>query len=414
MMKTVVLDDDPTGTQCAQDVTVLLEWDADAIAATLRHEAAVFLQTNSRSLGVHETVALAERIRAEIAEVALRLGATIDVVLRGDSTLRGHVVDESAVFADDSPVLFVPAFPAAGRVTRDGVHSVVIDGTPSPVAETEFARDPVFGFTTSDVPEFLRRAGVRSARSVPLDALRATRGRALIDALSRAVPGEYIVPDVVEDDDLETIAAVVRTRRSQGLRTTVRCAAPLAAMLAGCYAQELLSEVPGARADAILVACGSHTAASTAQLATLTARSGVSVHVLDAEDVRRDPVMAGTRAASSARGDLGSRGLAIVASERERRSDEGSLDDGARVMAALLSAVQDLAAGADTVVTKGGITAAEVIRRGLGARSARVMGPLYVGVPVWELGPGSTVSRVVIVPGNIGRADLLADVVGRV
>ena len=88
---TVVLDDDPTGTQSATDVTVLLRWDADAIAAVLADEGAVYLQTNSRAVPEPEAVELARRIRDELAEVEGRLGRAVLPVLRGDSTLRGHV-----------------------------------------------------------------------------------------------------------------------------------------------------------------------------------------------------------------------------------------------------------------------------------------------------------------------------------
>ena len=46
----VVLDDDPTGTQSARDVTVLLERSADALFDVLAVDRAVYVQTNSRAL----------------------------------------------------------------------------------------------------------------------------------------------------------------------------------------------------------------------------------------------------------------------------------------------------------------------------------------------------------------------------
>ena len=59
-----------------------------------------------------------------------------------DSTLRGPVAAELGALADALPkarILFAPANPRVGRTVRDGV--LLVRGTP--VAETEFARDPM-------------------------------------------------------------------------------------------------------------------------------------------------------------------------------------------------------------------------------------------------------------------------------
>ena len=42
-MKTIVLDDDPTGTQCATGVTVLLRWDVSSLIEVLRTADSVYL-----------------------------------------------------------------------------------------------------------------------------------------------------------------------------------------------------------------------------------------------------------------------------------------------------------------------------------------------------------------------------------
>ena len=96
-MKTIVLDDDPTGTQSATGVTVLLESDADLLTDALRHADSVYVQSNSRALDESTAVALIRRIRADGEEAARRLGVEVRFVLRGDSTLRGHVFAETEV-----------------------------------------------------------------------------------------------------------------------------------------------------------------------------------------------------------------------------------------------------------------------------------------------------------------------------
>ena len=86
-MKTVVLDDDPTGTGTATGVRVLLRWDAHGLTSALSEVDAVYLQTNSRAID-EAVIALCRRIREEIDIAAARLDEPVQVVLRGDSTLQ--------------------------------------------------------------------------------------------------------------------------------------------------------------------------------------------------------------------------------------------------------------------------------------------------------------------------------------
>jgi uncharacterized protein YgbK (DUF1537 family) len=60
-----------------------------------------------------------------------------------------------------------------------------------------------------------------------------------------------------------------------------------------------------------------------------------------------------------------------------------------------------------TVVSKGGITSAEIARTALGATRARVRGQLAAGISVWDYDDGTV---QVIVPGNVGGRDTLVDV----
>src|SRR4051794_1410480 len=226
-MKTVVLDDDPTGTQSATGVRVLLRWDADRLAAALDEVDAVYLQTNSRAIDERAAVALCRRIRGEIDAAAERLGEPVQVVLRGDSTLRGHVFAETDVFVDDEPILFLPAFPAGGRVTVGGVHYVEVDGQRVPAHETEYARDPVFGFGHGDMVGYVRERGDRPATTVALDILRVRGPRAVADALLAAPAASVVAPDAETDADIRLVHEGLLAARARGGRAVVRCAAPL-------------------------------------------------------------------------------------------------------------------------------------------------------------------------------------------
>ena len=144
----VVLDDDPTGVQTLAGVRVLLDWDAERVGAALVGRRAVHLITNSRALPPDRV----EPLVSDAARVAREAASDARVVLRGDSTLRGHLLEEylgvrSVVASGRWPVLLlVPALPAAGRITVDGVHLFVRDGVPTPLHETEYANDGVFTY----------------------------------------------------------------------------------------------------------------------------------------------------------------------------------------------------------------------------------------------------------------------------
>jgi len=300
-MKTVVLDDDPTGTQSATGVRVLLRWDAERLSAALADVDAVYLQTNSRAVDEAAAVALCRRIRDQIGIAADRLGEPVQVVLRGDSTLRGHVFAETDVFVTDEPILFLPAFPAGGRVTVDGTHYVEVDGRRVSAEQTEYAQDPVFGFGRGDLVGYVREQGNRDAVTVPLAAVRETRGRAVADALLAASAGVVVAPDAETDADVDLVHAGLRDARERGGRVVVRCAAPLAARCAGVASRGLLAP-PVADGGPVLVVCGSHSSGATAQLADLQRAHGARPLVIEkgAEQLTSDEAKNEVKAALGA------------------------------------------------------------------------------------------------------------------
>src|SRR5690606_15291678 len=105
----------------------------------------------------------------------------------------------------------------------------------------------------------------------------------------------------------------------------------------------------------------------------------------DTDAAMADPAAAGRELASRATLRLDEARLVAVASERQRRASHGTLDHGRKVMDALVACVAELATRADLVVSKGGITSAEVARVGIGSPSALVRGQVLAGVSVWQV-----------------------------
>jgi uncharacterized protein YgbK (DUF1537 family) len=394
---------------------VLLAWDSASLTQALAEHDAVYLQTNSRALDEEAAVNLVRRARLDAEAAEATLGVEVRVVLRGDSTLRGHVFAESDALAaptmpdeNAAAALFVPAFPAGGRTTVDGVHRVEIDGRPVPAHETEYADDPVFGFSSGEMNAYVRQGGNRSARLVPLAALRESDGEALAQALLEAGAGEFVVPDAVTEADIDLIHAGLLSAWDRGARIVVRTASPLAARIAGVASRGLLEPPLTDGTSRVLVVCGSHTSGATAQIERLHEGTAAQVVTVSTTDAYRDPSAAGHEAAARARDALTIAPIAVLASERTRHATDNTLAHGAAVMSALTSAVRELAAEVDVVVAKGGITSSEVASTGLQATSADVLGQVLPGVSVWNLHAAHGPLTYVVVPGNVGGADTLA------
>lgn len=403
---TVVLDDDPTGTQAVSGVTVLYRWTASDVIDVLRSERAVFLQTNSRALDHGAAVRLAEKIRGQIVEAEAALGERVLVVQRGDSTLRGHVFAELDVFMPDADaLLFVPAFPGIGRRTVGGVHTVDIAGVPTPVGMTEFAAEPVFGYRSSSLVDFVREKGDRTAVRIPLTDLRRSRGAAVSEALTN---GALIVSDAETEEDIALIHSGLSMAVESGRRVLVRCAASLAALCAGRLSTGTITAPLAERAGPVLIVCGSHTSGARAQLEVLTAQTGVYPVEIVTDLALEDPSRAAKAAIELARAALREGGIAAITTERTRRTEHDSLATGSVVMSALMEVVRALLDETGIIISKGGITSAEVAGA-LGASRARVRGQLFPGVSVLDLAARSGARTQIVVPGNVGDAQTLVD-----
>ena len=279
-MITVVLDDDPTGTQAVSDVTVVLDWSDPAVWETVREgDRAVHVLTNSRAYGGLE----AGRLVGSAASAARLRFPTARLLLRGDSTLRGHPWDEyeslRSVLApgrEDVPLLLVPALPAAGRVTIGGVHLLERDGERVPLDRTEYARDGELAYASSDLALWAeQRSGGRlaagDALSVSLERLRRPSGAAevsaAIAAAARLGRPAAVIPDAESEDDLRTIAAGLRQAEQAGIAVIARAAPAFAAVLTGAGAHTTVR--PPARGHGVLVLCGSFVATTTTQIERL-------------------------------------------------------------------------------------------------------------------------------------------------
>ncbi len=417
----VVLDDDPTGVQTLAGVSVLLSWDAQRVRTALEGRPAVHLITNSRALEP-------DRARAIVEDASRTARAGVPdarLVLRGDSTLRGHVLEEylavrEVVAPDAWPVhLLVPALPSAGRVTVGGVHLLERDGAQAPVSDTEFARDGAFAYRSSRLLDWAeeRSNGLFAAargREVSLADLRRDGGGAVSQALvelSRNGEPAVLAPDAETLDDLELIADGYVAGLDDGAGVIVRCAPAFAGVLAGTTA-EASADLPEA-ADGVLVVCGSYVEQTTRQLERLRALrpdAFVEADVIALASDGHEDERARLSDEVSRRLEL--RGVAVLATPRSRPPGTTSLEAGERIALGLAGTVASVRPRPSVIVAKGGVTSAVVLREGIGAHQAEVVGPVVPGVSRWSAKwPDGDAVDYLVVPGNVGDDDLLASLV---
>ena len=435
----VVLDDDPTGTQSVADLPVLTRWEVDDLRWALEQGApAFYVLTNTRSLDPADAEQRNREVVANALAAAEEVGARLGFVSRSDSTLRGHYPLEPTVIADvlehrsglaTDAVVIVPAFPDAGRITIGGVHYTRgPDGTVVPVAETEFARDATFGFSSSALAAYVeeKSAGRFAAADVIGLDLNLVRGPAdtLADALDGATGSTPVVVDIVTENDLRSLALGLAESERRGKSLLYRVGPPF---VRGRIGQEVRAPLSTEEAYAGtvpapsggLVVVGSHVGLTTRQLGVLTAEHPASV-----VEIAVEPLLSPTAAAVELDRVVSSvtsallQGDVVVHTSRllVKRNDAGeSLRIARTVSAAVVEVVRRTLAERPPrfVVAKGGITSSDVAAFGLEIRRAIVRGPMLPGiVSLWQPvdGPAQGIPYVVFA-GNVGDDHSLLDVV---
>ncbi|GIP40056.1 membrane protein [Paenibacillus sp. J31TS4] len=147
----------------------------------------------------------AYRKTKEAAE-AVRAAGCPHLFKKVDSTLRGNVGTELDAMLDARPdvlAVVAPAFPQAGRTTRDGVH--YLKG--QPVHETEVGRDPKTPVPTSRIRELLAGQMEKPVAELSLAVVRGGR-EALAGRLAslRSEGVRAVVCDAETPEDLRAIA----------------------------------------------------------------------------------------------------------------------------------------------------------------------------------------------------------------
>lgn len=431
--KIIVLDDDPTGSQTVHGCLLLMQWDVETLRLGLADEAPIFfVLTNTRAL-TPEKAAMVTREVCRNLKQAIALEAIHDflVVSRSDSTLRGHYPIETDVIAEElgpfDAHFLTPAFFEGGRTTRDSIHYLKVNGVDTPVHETEFAQDSVFGYHHSYLPDYVEEKtnGQVSAPSVERFLLADIRS-GVLERLMHLHNNQCGVVDAETQADLNQFAADVLTAAAQGKRFLFRSAASLLTALAALPPQAIAPEdmatyVRNGKPGAIIV--GSHVQKTTEQLKQLLQEPGtvgVEVDVAQLLEQTGDPQAALLTKTVQQVNQIHVAGKTpVVYTSRQELTFEDTqirLHFGESVSALLMDILRHLPNDIGFLISKGGITSNDTLSKGLALRTANLLGQVLPGVSMVctpAEHPQFPNLPVVLFPGNVGDASALAIVYQR-
>lgn len=437
-MWTLVLDDDPTGSQTIKDVPILgahpseddLEW------ASRHPSRMTFVLTNSRAVDAATAKRLTYDSVVAAAKTAVRRGLRLRVLSRSDSTLRGHFATEilavhGALAVAEVPAhgtVFVPAFLESGRITARDTQWVSVDGGFIPAAMTEFAADQTFGYTETNLIAWTDKQLEPHPRmpttSISLESLRSRDGvRSVADTLQSLGAAQIAVANAVRAEDLEVLMLGLAEAEREGRNIVVRCGPSVVRVCAGQEeaAPITADDLPGAGGHG-LIAVGSHTNLTNSQVEKAVADHRLTVVELDAaevlDDVERAEREIERAAAEVIKALRASDVLLRTSREVIHVGRETPLEVSVTIGKALVRSVKDIldVTPLSFLIAKGGITSSDVAHDALGFRKALVRGQMLPGkVPVWEVVEGRrTGLPFVIFPGNVGSTDALSAVIGKV
>lgn len=433
--KIIVLDDDPTGVQTVNGIHVYTDWTEESIAAGFAEENRMFfILTNSRAFQTAQTEEEHRTIAARVAAEARRTGKEFMLISRSDSTLRGHYPLETVTLARtleesgeriDGEVL-MPFFKEGGRFTIGDVHYVQEGAELTPAGDTEFARDKTFGYTASNMKEYIEEKTQGTFRaadvvSISLDDLRAVHVDAITEQLMAVTDFRKVIVNAVDYVDVKVFAIAMMRAMKAGKNFLFRTAAAWTKVIGGVADKPLLGRdelVVAGNENGGLIIIGSHVKKTTEQFEKLRELDAVKFvefnHLLVLDTPRLEAELQRIIRETE---DAIRHGMTVAVYTGRKRFDAGSEAESLRVSVqisdALTSIVRRLSVQPAFLIAKGGITSSDVGTKGLSVRRALVLGQVAPGIPVWQTGAESKFPGMsyIIFPGNVGAVETLRDVV---
>ena len=435
--KIIVLDDDPTGTQTVYDIPVFTRWDVSDLAQILSEpNPLAYILTNSRSLPRQEAYRLTQEICTNLKSANLSYHRPYVIISRSDSTLRGHFPAEVDAIIEQQTnavdgIILTPFFEEGKRYTVNDIHYVGEGDDWIPAGETEFARDAVFGYRSSNLRDWVNektsgRIRQQDVISIDLNTIRQKGPKAVRDILTKVQNAQVCIVNAVNYRDMEVFVSGLLQAENIGKRFIYRTAASFVRVRAGFPRRGLLQPFELKPANAPrnhsapsgLIVAGSYVQKSSRQIEDLQKLDRirsieVSVKYLIDEKQRENEIRRVQQFISE--GLTHSQDVLVYTSRNliTEYNNLTSLQIGQIVSSGLVDIVRTLPVKPSWIIAKGGITSSDIATKSLGIRRAQVLGQILPGVPVWQTGPESKWENIIYVvfPGNVGGEDAISQVV---
>lgn len=322
----------------------------------------------------------------------------------------GHKVDGE---------ILIPFFKEGGRFTVGDVHYVREENFLVPAGETEFARDKTFGYSSSNLAEYIaeKTGGAfpkESVTCIRLDELRGGKLEKISSRLQNVRDFGKVIVNAADYCDVEIFTLALLKSLASGKNFLFRTAAAFPKIIGSVADKNFLTRselVDEKNPNGGLIIVGSHVKKTTAQLAELKKLSSVAFIEFDVANLNAvDDIV--RRAEENI-----SRGLTTAIYTSRKVLDVGNAQENLRLSVkisdALTSIVRRLNVRPKFLIAKGGITSADTGTKGLGVKKALVAGQAAAGVPVWKIGAESKFPDMsfIIFPGNVGEVDTLRKIV---
>lgn len=434
-IKFVVLDDDPTGVQTVHDITVFTDWTVDSIKKGFSLKDKLFyILTNSRGLTVEQTTKLHREIAENVMRAAEALNQEFVIISRSDSTLRGHYPLETKLLKEslesgnniniDGEILF-PFFKEGGRFTANDIHYVNYNGKLVPAAETEFAKDKTFGYSSSNLCEYVeeKTKGEYKASDVvriSLFSLRDGEINVIKHQLMEVNNFNKVIVNALDYDDVCVFCTALYQAIAEGKRFMFRTAASFVKVVGGVTDIPLLTAkdmIKGGSKNGGIIVVGSHTEKTTSQLQELKKLDGLEFIEFQSNLVLENRLDEEVARVVNLSEKLISEGKTVVCYTNrklltvENDTPEAALTRSVKISDGVQALVGNLKITPAFVIAKGGITSSDVGVKALKVKQALVLGQIRPGIPVWQTGSESRFPGIpyVIFPGNVGEVTTLRE-----
>jgi uncharacterized protein YgbK (DUF1537 family) len=345
---------------------VLTVWDVPTLIKEFQQESpGFFILTNSRALPPLEAEKLIRGICENVLEAARSTSQTVDIVLRGDSTLRGHFSLEAdvaqSVFGPPDAWVLAPFFFQGGRFTINDVHYVAEGENLVPAGSTQFAKDATFGYKSSNLRDYVMekapgRFSPEQLHSVTIEDIRIGGPQAVYEKLMSFPKEGVIIVNAAAESDMHVFVAGLLLAESKGKHFLYRTGAAFVSSRLGIRsippitAQQL--NLPSPRETGGLILAGSYVPKTTAQLKVLTDTRGptgaLAIIEMDVADLIASPDSAERvirRVVQQTETRLQSGTDTLVMTSRKLITGQDELDSlaiGAKVAEALVKVLQQI------------------------------------------------------------------------